>query len=131
MWFTGSMSEPAATEIEQVTAAFEAYEAALLANDVDAINAAFWDDPATLRFGIGEMQVGYAAVAAWRATAPPVSPQRTITSRRVLHLAPGAVAVDITFANGSDPSIGRQSQTWIRTDQGWRIARAHVSVIPG
>jgi len=38
------------------------------------------------------------------------------------------VAVDLTFAD-DDHSIGRQSQTWIRTDAGWRISRAHVSII--
>ena len=27
---------------------------------------------------------------------------------------------------GSD-AVGRQSQTWIRTDAGWRVASAHVS----
>jgi hypothetical protein len=27
--------------------------------------------------------------------------------------------------------IGRQSQTWIRLPEGWRIVAAHVSVIEG
>jgi hypothetical protein len=27
-------------------------------------------------------------------------------------------------------SIGRQSQTWLRTDVGWRIVNAHVSERP-
>ena len=27
--------------------------------------------------------------------------------------------------------VGRQSQTWIRTPAGWRVAAAHVSVIAG
>jgi hypothetical protein len=39
------------------------------------------------------------------------------------------VAVDLVFAD-DDTSIGRQSQTWVRTADGWRIARAHVSVVP-
>ena len=26
--------------------------------------------------------------------------------------------------------IGRQSQTWLRTDAGWRVVAAHVSLIP-
>jgi hypothetical protein len=25
--------------------------------------------------------------------------------------------------------VGRQSQTWMRTEQGWRVVSAHVSVI--
>ena len=43
---------------------------------------------------------------------------------------------DVATANtefvptGSD-AVGRQSQTWIRTDEGWRIASAHVSWLAG
>ena len=39
-------------------ACFEAYEQALLANDVDAMDTWFWDDPAVVRFGIAECQYG-------------------------------------------------------------------------
>ena len=39
------------------------------------------------------------------------------------------VFVDITFVNGDAPGLGRQSQTWCRFDLGWRIVRAHVSMI--
>jgi hypothetical protein len=92
------------------------------------MDAVFWNDPAALRFGIAEIQRGYEEIAAWRRTAGGVSPDRTITSREVLELAPGVVAVDLTFVNGLDPTIGRQSQTWVRTNVGWRIVRAHVSM---
>ena len=51
-----------------------------------------------------------------------------ITHRRCCELAPGVVAVDLTFVNGDDPTVGRQSQAWVRTDVGWRIVRAHVSM---
>jgi Protein of unknown function (DUF3225) len=112
-----------------VGALFDQYERDLVANDVAAMDAVFWRDPRTVRFGVREVQVGFDAIAAWRATATPVSPRRRITSRHVLQLAPGVVAVDITFVDGDAPTIGRQSQTWVRVAEGWRIARAHVSVI--
>ena len=54
---------------------------------------------------------------------------RTITSRRVLAFARDVVAVDVTFRNGDVPGLGRQPQTWRRFDDGWRIVRAHVSMI--
>ena len=111
-----------------VGALSDAYEAALLANDVAAMDRAFLDSPATLRFGIAEIQRGADEIAAWRRTAPGVPADRTITSRVVHELAPGVVAVDLTFVNGDDPTVGRQSQVWVRTDRGWRIARAHVSM---
>lgn len=120
---------PNADEIE-VSLLFDAYEDALLSNDVDAMNNAFVASDDVLRFGIAEMQVGFGELVAWRASAAPVDPDRRITSRTVLGLAPGVVAVDITFANGDEPVVGRQSQTWVRRPEGWRIIRAHVSVIP-
>jgi ketosteroid isomerase-like protein len=107
----------------------DVYEDALRRHDVATLDRCFWDDPTVLRFGIADRQVGYAAVVAWRATAPPISPSRVITERHVVALAPGVVAVDLVFAD-DDTSIGRQSQTWVRTAEGWRIARAHVSVVP-
>jgi len=125
------MSEPAPTDDERdVGALFDAYEVALLRNDVPEMNAAFDDSVDVLRFGVSEMQRGYDEIVAWRASAQPVDSRRTITSRVVRQLAPDVVAVDITFANGDDPVVGRQSQTWVRRAEGWRIVRAHVSVIP-
>lgn len=117
-------------DVAEVLVAFEAYERALLANDVEALNAAFDTSDEVLRFGVADMQHGPDELEAWRATAEPVNPQRRITARWVRALAPGAVAVDITFANGDEPVIGRQSQTWLRVADGWRIVRAHVSMIP-
>jgi hypothetical protein len=113
----------------EVTEAFEAYEAALLANDVAAMDGAFWADERVVRYGIGEVQVGIDAIRAWRATTAPVPPTRRLTSRHVLALGPDVVAVDVTFVNGDEPGTGRQSQTWVRRPEGWRIARAHVSMI--
>ena len=113
----------------EVAALFDAYEEALVANDVEAMDAAFWDDPRVVRFGIAEVQVGIEAIRQWRRTANPVPKDRRITSRHVLVLAPDVVAVDITFRNGDAPGVGRQSQTWQRIDGTWRIVRAHVSMI--
>ena len=113
----------------EVAALFDAYEEALVANDVEAMDAAFWDDPRVVRFGIAEVQVGIEAIRQWRRTANPVPKDRRITSRHVLVLALDVVAVDITFRNGDAPGLGRQSQTWQRIDGTWRIVRAHVSMI--
>ena len=121
------MGSPSSAEVE-VAALSDAYEAALIANDVAAMDAVFWNSPDTIRFGIAEVQHGYDEIAAWRATAGGVPPTRRITHRTVCELAPGVVAVDLTFVNGDDPTIGRQSQVWVRTDTGWRIKRAHVSM---
>ena len=114
-----------------VTRLSDEYEAALVRNDLAAMNDVFWHSDDVLRFGIADMQSGYDEVVAWRAAAIPVPSTRTIIERRVLELAPRVVAVDLTFRNGDEPMIGRQSQTWVERSDGWRIVRAHVSVIPG
>ena len=114
-----------------VTLLSDEYEAALVRNDLAAMNDVFWHSDDVLRFGIADMQSGYDEVVAWRTGALPVPSTRTIIERKVLELAPGVVAVDLTFRNSDEPMIGRQSQTWVERGEGWRIARAHVSVIPG
>lgn len=119
---------PAQAEAE-VSALFDAYERALVANDVPAMDAVFWDDPRVVRYGIAEIQEGAEAIRAWRRAATPVPANRTITSRHVLALSPDVVCVDITFVNGDAPGTGRQSQVWHRRAEGWRIVRAHVSMI--
>ena len=40
------------------------------------------------------------------------------------------VANTLFVPDGSD-AVGRQSQTWVRTDVGWRIVSAHVSWLGG
>ena len=114
----------------EVVELFEIYESALVRNDVAVLDAMFVATDDVLRFGIADVQRGHDELVAWRAGATPVDARRRITSRSVAGLAPGVVAVDVTFANGDDPVIGRQSQTWVRRPEGWRIARAHVSTIP-
>ncbi len=119
----------AATAETEVSALFDAYERALVANDVAAMDAVFWDDPRVVRYGIAEIQEGAEAVRTWRRSAAPVPTDRTLTSRHVLALSPDVVCVDVTFVNGTAPGTGRQSQVWRRFPEGWRIVRAHVSMI--
>ena len=67
---------PEQDAVDEVRACFEAYEPALLANDVDAMDDWFWDDPAVVRFGIAECQYGPEEIAAWRRTTAPVPADR-------------------------------------------------------
>jgi ketosteroid isomerase-like protein len=94
------------------------------------MDAVFWDDPQVLRFGIAEIQYGFEQIAEWRRAAVPVPRSRVCVRRDVVRIADGVVAVDIVFRNGDDPMLGRQSQVWVRHPDGWRIVRAHVSMMP-
>jgi len=40
--------------LAELTAAFEDYERALQANDIEGLNALFWDSRHTLRYGVKE-----------------------------------------------------------------------------
>lgn len=115
--------------VAEVTAAFERYETALVNNQVDVLDTLFWDSPHTLRYGAGENLYGYDAIRAFRAGRSPQG-----LARRVLRTAITTYGTDFATANlefqrdGSD-RIGRQSQTWMRTPQGWRVVSAHVSLM--
>lgn len=115
----------------EVRALFEAYEDALMRNDVSAMDAAFWDSPEVVRYGVAEVQYGIDAVKRWRAKATPVPPGRAREETRVTALSPDCVLVATVFRYPGLPGqLGRQSQTWARLPEGWRIVHAHVSSIP-
>lgn len=115
--------------VDEVTAAFERYEAALLVNDLPTLNELFWDDPRTVRIGIAECLYGYDAIERWRNEADPVPVTRQIVRTSVTTVGQDVAMVDCEFRNGDEPELGRQSQVWLRRPEGWRIVRAHVSML--
>lgn len=117
---------PAALE-QEVLNCFTAYEAALMAGDPAGTDAWFADDPRTVRFGIGEESRGVEELRRWRRTAPPVPPGRRLSQTHVDLWADDLAVVTTIFDYPSSAAVGRQSQTWHRTDAGWRIIHAHVS----
>jgi len=116
--------------VAEVRAAFDAYEIALVTNDVAALDASFHDDPRTIRYGAGEILYGYAKIMAFRAARSPVALGRTI-SRTVITTYGREFAVASTlYERPSAPGkIGRQMQTWVKFSDGWRVVAAHVSLI--
>jgi ketosteroid isomerase-like protein len=117
-----------AQPIDEVRDCFDAYERALLANDVDAMDAWFARDPDVVRFGIAERQHGFDEISAWRRGASPVPADRRHVRTTFTPAGDDAVVVALEFANGDAPAVGRQSQVWARTSAGWRIVHAHVSM---
>jgi hypothetical protein len=121
--------------VAQVTAAFEAYERALIDNDVAAMNVLFWDAPETVRYGIAEIQHGGAAVRAWRESCAPVPKSRKRHRTVVTTFDRDYATVSTEFTSDATPLVGRQMQTWARLGApdaafgGWIIVAAHVSLI--
>ncbi len=114
----------------EVDAAFALYEKALMANDVDGLQALFWNSDLTIRYGIGENLYGYQEIGAFRAARSPVGLART-TSRTVITTfgRDFATASTLFHRDTTLGKVGRQMQTWVRTPDGWRVVAAHVSVI--
>jgi hypothetical protein len=116
--------------VAEVTAAFARYEAALVSNDVEALDSLFRPDPRTLRYGIGENLYGYDAIRAFRAARSPVGLARELSKTVITAYGRDtAVASTLFHRPSAGDRIGRQMQTWVRFADGWRIVAAHVSII--
>ena len=116
--------------LEQVEAAFSAYEAALIGNDVAALDGFFFDNDLALRYGIAENLYGFAAIRAFRAARSPAGLARTLEKTRITTYGKDFAVAATLFRRASSPGkIGRQMQSWASFDVGWRIVAAHVSVI--
>ncbi|WP_429586626.1 oxalurate catabolism protein HpxZ [Paraburkholderia youngii] len=121
--------------VAQVAAAFEAYERALVDNDVETMTALFWDAPATVRYGIAEIQHGGDAIRRWRETCVPVPRSRRLHRTVVTTFGGDYATVSTEFTSDTTPLTGRQMQTWARLHEvndrfgGWMIVAAHVSLI--
>lgn len=115
--------------VAELTAAFEAYERALVGNDIAALNAMFWADGRTVRFGArdAERLYGQAAIAEFRIRRGPVDQRRTLRNVRITTFGRDFGIANTEFLPAGSDMVGRQSQTWIRTGDGWKIAGAHVS----
>ena len=115
--------------VGEVSAAFERYEKALVSNDVATLDAMFRKDKRTIRYGVAENLYGHEEVAAFRAARSPINLART-RSRTVITTFGRDFAVASTlFQREGGNKLGRQMQTWVRFDEGWRVVAAHVSVI--
>jgi hypothetical protein len=115
--------------LAEVTAAFAAYEAALMANDVAALDALFWASPNVLRYGVGENLYGQDEIIAFRKARPGGSPRRTLTRTVITTFGRDYATANTEFVREGSARIGRQSHAWARLPEGWRIVAAHVSMM--
>lgn len=115
--------------LAEVTAAFERYEAALVSNDVAVLDELFWNSPHTLRFGATENLYGYEAIRAFRAARPSVGLARTLSHTVITTYGQDFATANTEFLRTGSERTGRQSQTWLRTPEGWRVVSAHVSLL--
>jgi hypothetical protein len=117
--------------VAEIREVFERYEQALIDNDVDALDAAFWDSPHTIRFAFHQNGYGFGEIHGHRAARPPGP---GIKERRIrleiLTLGRDLATVNLEFKVRGRDLTGRQSQTWVRfPDLGWKVIAAHVSTM--
>ena len=113
-------------EVQQCS---DRYELALVNNDVVTLDELFWNSPHTLRYGVTENLYGYPTICAFRASRPTKGLQRKVLKTVITTYGRDTATVNIEFRRAGSDHTGRQSQTWLRTDQGWRVVAAHVSLL--
>lgn len=113
--------------VAQIDALFQQYEAALMSDDVAAMDALFHDDGATVRYGVGEVLYGADEIRAFR-KGRGGSPQRRLGRLAIATYGNDLATTNVEFFREGSDRRGRQSQTWVRFPEGWKIVSAHVSL---
>ena len=107
----------------------ERYERALVTNDVAVLDELFWDSPLTLRYGATENLYGYDAIRAFRAGRPAQGLERSVLKSVITTYGHDFATANVEFQRVGSNKIGRKSQTWMRTSEGWRVVAALVSLL--
>jgi ketosteroid isomerase-like protein len=113
--------------LQEVTAAFHEYERALMADDVAAMDALFHDAPTTNRYGVGEVLYGIEAIREFR-KGRGGSPQRRLGTVSITVYGDAFATADAEFFRENSDRRGRQTQSWVKFADGWKVVSAHVSL---
>jgi len=115
--------------LAEVTAVFARYEHALVSNDVATLDELFWDSPHTMRYGVSENLYGIDEIRAFRAARPAAGLARDILRTQITTYGDRFATTHIEFRRIDSDHAGRQTQTWMKTPDGWRVVSAHVSLV--
>ena len=113
--------------LAEVTEAFYRYEAALTGNDVATLDALFWTSPHVVRYGATENLYGHDEILAFRKGRPSKGLDRTLRNTTITTFGRDFATASTEFTRPSSGRVGRQSHTWARFPDGWKIVAAHVS----
>jgi hypothetical protein len=115
--------------VAEVKEAFGRYERALVSNDIAELDALFWKSPHTLRYGVTENLYGYDEIADFRGKRPAINLARTLLKTVITTYGRDFATANAEFQRVGATATGRQSQVWLRTEVGWRVVAAHVSLL--
>ncbi len=114
--------------VAEVRAVFDRYEAALMANDTAALDAIFWADPRTVRFGITEIGFGHDEIKAFRASV--VSYAKRVQRRvEITTYGRDFACTHLIYERVNSGAIGRETKIMARLPDGWHVVSAHVSLL--
>ncbi|RZF64087.1 oxalurate catabolism protein HpxZ [Sphingomonas populi] len=113
--------------LAEITEAFQAYERALMADDVPAMDALFHAAPTTNRYGVGEVLYGIEEIREFR-KGRGGSPQRTLGRVAITVYGDSFATADAEFFRENSDRRGRQTQAWVKFADGWKVVSAHVSL---
>ncbi len=115
--------------LAEMQAAFARYEHALVHNEVAVLDELFWTSGHTVRYGVAENLYGIEAIRAFRAARPSQGLARTLQNTVITTYGRDFATAMTEFRREGGNKLGRQSQTWARMPEGWRVVAAHVSLI--
>lgn len=115
--------------LAEVRAVFERYEDALVNNRVEVLDELFWTSPLTVRYGAAENLYGIEEIRAFRQARPAAGLARALRRTVITTYGRDHATAMTEFVRAGSTKVGRQSQTWVRLPEGWRVVAAHVSVV--
>ena len=113
--------------VAEIAAMLDRYDHAIAINDLDALDAMFWRSDKTLRYGPNGNLYGHAAISAFRRGRNIKGFERTRGRTVITTFGDDFAAADAEYSRPGFQGVHRQSQTWVRMPEGWRIVSAHVS----
>jgi len=118
--------------VAELSAIYPQYETALVTNDIETMQRLFWASPHVVRFGATENLHGIEEIDAFRQGRSAANLARKVTRLDVTTFGSDFGCVHLEFEREKDGKVvrGRQSQTWVRLPEGWRVVAAHVSFLP-
>ena len=117
--------------VAELAELYPLYEEALVTNDVDTLTRMFWSSPYAIRLGAGENLYGVDEIEAFRKSRPAVNLARQPIRLEIVTFGKDFGSITLEFERTTATGVvrGRQSQVWVRLEEGWRIVSAHVSIL--
>ena len=115
--------------LTEVTERFLQYEKAIKTNDIEVLDGSFFDSANTIRFGLNEELWSYDEIKAFRRTRNTAGTPRELVRYEITTYGDSLAVANAVFRRKGVDKIGRQSQTWVKFERGWKVVAAHVSLV--